>query len=333
MGTLYLVTGAAGHLGNVVVRRLLRQGAGVRALVLPGDPLGGRLPQAAQLCSGDVLDRRSLEPFFEAPPGRELVVIHCAGIVSIASRFQQRVYDVNVEGTRNVVELCMKNAVKKLVYVSSVHAIPELPDGQVIREVEQLDPQKVVGLYAKTKAEATGLVLAAAARGLHACVAHPSGICGPYDYGAGHLTQLFLDYCRGKLTAGVAGGYDFVDVRDVAEGVMACCEKGRDGQCYILSNRYFSIPQVLEIFHTVTGFKRIRTFLPMWFAKMTAPLSEQYYKLKKQTPLYTAYSLYTLTSNARFSHEKADQELGYTVRPLVETVADMASWLAREKRI
>lgn len=333
MTTKYLVTGAAGHLGNTIVGELIARGEQVRALVLPNDSAAKRLPKQVEIVEGDVLDLASLERFFAVAADTRIVVIHCAGIVTVASKYQQIVYDVNVTGTKNIVDLCLQKGAHKLVYISSVHAIPELPKGQVITEIKGFDPNKVIGLYAKTKAAATALVLESVKKGLNASVVHPAGICGPYDYGKGHLTQLVIDYYKGKLAAAVDGGYDFVDVRDVAQGVLACCEQGKPGECYILSNHYYSIPEVLEVFHDVTGKKRIKTFLPMWLAKATAPLGELYYKLRKQPPLYTPYSLHTLTSNGRFSNDKARRELGYHVRPFKLTVADTVRWLACEHRI
>ena len=179
----------------------------------------------------------------------------------------------------------------------------------------------------------TAYALAARARGLDVRVVHPSGICGPYDYGHGHLTQLVQDFCTGRLAAGVDGGYDFVDVRDVAAGILACCERGRPGECYILSGRYCTVRDVLAMLHRITGRRRVRVMLPLWLARAMAPLSEQYYRLLRQPPLYTAYSLYTLSSGARFSHAKAARELGYTTRPFGTTLADTVAWLRRQGRI
>ena len=164
-------------------------------------------------------------------------------------------------------------------------------------------------------------------------VVHPSGILGPGDYGHGHLTQLVTDYLNGRLTACVKGGYDFVDVRDVAAGILAAADKGRKGECYILSNRFYSVRELLDTLHDVTGRKKIKTVLPLWFAKGTAPLAETYYKILRQPPLYTRYSLYTLTGNGRFSHEKADRELGYTTRDMQETLRDTAAFLVAQGRI
>lgn len=335
MSQLYLLTGAAGHLGTALTMQLAEQHKAVRALVLPGETHLSKLSSGpeVEIVYGDVCDIESLEPFFANPENKDLIVIHAAGIVSIASKYVQMVQDVNVSGTKNIVELCKKYQVKRLVYVSSVHAIPEAPQGETIVEVNRFSPDAVSGLYAKTKAQATQLVLDAAAEGLNACVVHPSGIIGPYDYGRGHLTQLLIDYLKGRLTACVNGGYDFVDVRDVASGILACCEKGEAGQCYILSGHYIAVKDLLFKLHELTGKRAIRTVLPRWFAKFTAPMAELYYKILRQPPLYTAYSLYTLAVNAKFSHEKASAALGYQSRPLEQTLLDTANWLKAHGRV
>ena len=318
MNTLYLVTGAYGHLGNVVVRLLAKQGAWVRGLALPGDR-AIPLPDGVEVVRGDLCCPASLHPLFETAAPCRRVVIHAAGIVSIASKYQQRVWDVNVGGTANLLAFCRQYRADKVVYVSSVHAIPEKPAGQVVTETDHFDPDLVEGLYAKT--------------GLPAVVVHPAGIVGPWDFGHGHLNALVADCARGKLLAGVDGGYDFVDVRDVAAGVLAAADKGRVGECYILANRYFTVQEFLERCHLATGCKRIRHTLPLWFAKATAPLSEVYYKLRKAPPLYTRYSLYTLETNAAFSWQKAADELGYRPRPMEETLRDTVRFMKMQGRL
>lgn len=328
MSVWYLVTGANGHLGNAILRVLADRGASVRALVLPGEELTFP-PEDAEVVRGDVLDVPSLERFFDLPADARIRVIHAAGIVTIASHDDPRVRAVNVGGTRNVVEACVRHHAEKLVYVSSVHAIPEEGTGHTIAETRAFSPEKVEGLYARTKAEATRIVLEAADAGLDASVVHPSGIIGPYDPGRNHLTQLVKDFVSGKLKACVKGGYDFVDVRDVAKGVVAACDKGKRGECYILSNRYFSIPELLKTLGELVG-RKVPHALPLWFAKATAPLAELYYKLRHTPPLFTAYSLKTLAGHVFFSHAKADRDLGYTTTDMRTTLADTLAWLKRK---
>lgn len=332
MKRVFLVTGAAGFLGNTIVKKLLAQKETVRAFIMPQDQMT-YTDSSLSIIKGNVLDRKSLEPLFEGLDHCEVIVIHCAGIVSIASKYQQAVYDVNVTGTKNVMELCLQYKVAKVIYVSSVHAIPEKKQHEVMHEVDHFKSDEVTGLYAKTKAEASNYVLEMAKKGLPVSIVHPSGIMGPGNYNHDHLNQLIVDYMNHKLTAIVKGGYDFVDVRDVADGIIACCNLGRSGECYILSNHYFTIKEIVDLLHKITGKRKIKTVLPLWFAKMTAPLAELYYKCLKQKPLYTAYSLYTLTSNASFSHQKATTELGYQPRAIEETLQDAVHWLIKQGRI
>lgn len=332
----YLVTGATGFLGSAVVKRLTQAGQSVRALVLPGDPQAARLPPAVEQVSGGLDRPETLEALFRGA-GEGTCVIHCAGLISIASHTRQgmeRLWKVNVEGTRAVARLSAQRGVSKLVYVSSVHAIPELPDGKEMAEPERFDPALVEGDYAKTKAAATASVLEAAARGLNASVVHPAGIIGPEDSAfTSSITATILSYCKGKLPMGVKGGYNFVDVRDVADGVLACAERGRRGECYILSNRYVSVREVLETLRGLVGGRKVRWYAPLRLAGLIAPLCERQSRRRGRPPFLTPYSVYTLGTNSAFSWEKAAKELGYRPREIAETLSDTAAWLAREGRI
>ena len=334
MKKIYIITGANGFLGNNIVRKLIKDKENeVRALVLPNDNTNSLKDLNCTIYKGDVTKKDSLNSIFETPENVELYVIHCAAIVYIKSKYNPKVYEVNVNGTKNVIEKVLeKNA--KLVYVSSVHAITEKPNNETITEITNFNPEKVEGQYAKTKAEIANYVLEMVKnKNLNACIVHPSGIIGPYDFGNSHLTQLIMDFSNGKLKACVKGGYDFVDVRDVADGIISASYKGKSGECYILSNRYVEIKELLDMISEVRNTKKIKTILPMWFAKLTAPLSEMYYAIRKQPPLYTKYSLYTLKSNANFSNEKAKRELGFKNRDLKETVKDTINWLKENNRI
>ncbi|CCX37930.1 nAD dependent epimerase/dehydratase family protein [Clostridium sp. CAG:1013] len=328
MKNVYIVTGASGFLGSNLVRLLTQDPENqVRALVLPGDPSPGLEGLSCQIYYGDVTQEETLEELFQVPEDVQVFVIHCAAVVSIKSKKDPKLYQVNVEGTKHVVEKTLAVG-GKLIYVNSVHAIPEKPKGQTIREVRWFDPDQVEGQYAKTKAQAAQLVLEAVwHQKLNACIVQPSGMIGPYDYSGSHLTQLFLDLCSGQLRASVKGGYDFVDVRDVAQGILEACSRGRPGESYILSNRRVEIRELLDLISQAARRKKIKVVLPMWLARATAPLSELYYAALHQPPLYTSYSLYTLRANSQFSHHKATLELGYQPRELSETVEDTVSWL------
>ena len=150
-----------------------------------------------------------------------------------------KVRAVNVDGTANIIDQCIKHKVKKLVYISSFGAIPEAPHGEKIKEVDNFEQTEgLVGFYSVTKAEATQLVLNAVKEHpeLDASVIHPTGICGPYDYAFGPVTSMVMQFIKGEMKMGISGTFNSVDVRDLAAGVIAACDKGRRGECYILSN-------------------------------------------------------------------------------------------------
>lgn len=326
---LWIVTGAAGLLGNNLVRELLSRGHRVRACVREGDPPSALAGLDCETVTLDVTDLGSVTSAFSHPRGLEAWVVHCAGIVSIAGRISSRVREVNVGGTRNVLQACRRTGVNRLAYISSVHAIPEPDPPRLITELDRaadFDPDLVVGEYAKTKAEATASVLAA--DDLWRVVVHPSGIIGPNDHADTHLTRLVRDASTGRLTSVVRGCYDFVDVRDVVAGTLAAIEHGRNGRTYILSGHRMSVAELVNGILGALGRRRRPTVLPMWFAKLTAPLAEAFYRIRGTAPLYTSYSLYTLESPCDFSHERASAEFGYHPRPMSETLNDTVTWLA-----
>lgn len=324
MKKLYIITGAAGHLGSTAAGMLKGQNCCVRGLVLPAEKTEDT--ENITYYKGDVTKYDSMRPLFENRNGMQTYVIHTAGIVDIQNEVSPLIYNVNVGGTKNVIRLCKEYGVDRLVYVSSVHAIPETHGETVIKETGYFAPEKVVGGYAKTKAEATEAVIEAAHSGLDAVVVHPSGIIGPYCNSGNHIVQLISDYISGKLPACVKGGYDFVDVRDVAAACISAAQNGVSGSCYILSNRHYEIMDILKMIKSEYGGKMLPV-LPMWMAKAFAPIFELYAKIRHIRPLYTKSSLHTLATNDVFSHDKAEQELNFKPRDIYLTIKDTVNWL------
>lgn len=326
MGSIYVVTGGNGFLGNHIVRKLVLAGRKVRAFVLPDSSVASLNGLDCEIYYGDVTKEETLRAVFEIPKGDELIVIHCAAVVYIKDRPNDKVREVNVLGTRSVVNKCIENHAR-LICINSVHAIPEPEDDREIVEVDHFCAKAVTGIYAKSKAEAAELVIDCCKnKGLNATIIQPSGMIGPMDYSMTHMTKLIISLAKGTLPAIVKGGYDFVDVRDVADGVIAAIDKGKAGECYILSNRYVTIKEISDMVSEKCFTQKKRFVLPISVAKFFAPFCEAYYNLKKETPLYTRYSLYTLQAKSNFSHEKASAELGYKPRSLKETISDMIDW-------
>lgn len=316
----YIITGACGHLAQHVIRILRETDSRIFGFILQNETAAS--DEQVSYYHGDITKPATMDAVFRAAASPDTVLIHTAGIVSISRGDSQAMYDVNVNGTENVINKCLEYGVSRLVYVSSVHAIPEKPKGEVMTETDSFDPNSVIGAYAKTKAAASGLVLAAVQNGLDAVIVHPSGILGSGESQTNHINQFIFDSISGRLPAGVRGGYDFVDVRDVAQGCILAAEQGRAGECYILSGAYHTIGEILDLIRNETGGKAL-VLLPIWLAKIIAPLFEMHAKLIHSRPLFTRYSLYTLESNSLFSHHKASKELGYQPRDIAITIREM----------
>lgn len=332
--TIYLVTGVAGNLGSSVAAKLLMEKKKVRGLVLKGDPAAARVPGEVEICTGDVTDTGSIEAFFKAEQGTELIVIHCAAIVTVSPDFSRKVYDVNVNGTKNILNACIAHNVKKLVYVSSISAIPELPPGKAISEVDHYNPDMVVGFYGKTKAEASQAVMDAVhSKGLNASIVFPTGICGPDDYAFGPVSSFIIDYCAGKMPVGVAGSFNAVDVRDLANAIVACCDKGRKGEGYILGNECVTMQEMFHLLSTLTGTKEVTRILSADVARLLGLLSDLGVKITKKPMRMTSFAVYSLIRNNVFNCSKAERELGYQTRSFTESIRDTITWLADEHKI
>ncbi len=319
---MILVTGAAGHLGNVLVRELLVQGEQVRGLVLPGEDLTPLEGLDVEIFPGNILD---LERMTEAC--REVdVVFHLASLVAITPDMLDLMRRVNVEGTRNVIEAVRRTGVRRLVYTSSIHALQRPPAGVMIDEHLAFDPNNPAGPYDQTKAEASLLVLDAVRQGMDAVIVCPTGVIGPYDFKRSELGEMILAWMKKAPSFTVEGKFDFVDVRDVAMGHILAAESGRCGEVYLLSGEQIEISQMRNLVQKAAGVKTAEFKLPAAIAALLAPLAEVYYHLSHQKPIFTRYSVETLRSNSLISSRKATEELGYQPRPVAATIEDTVAW-------
>jgi len=333
--TLYLVTGATGFLGSTICRQLIERGDKVRAFVLPNDKAMKHIPKEVEIFEGDLCDINSLEKFFTVPNGMKTIVLHIASVVTVDPTYNQKVIDINVNGTKNIIDLCLSHKeCQKLVYCSSTGAIPELPKGKIIKEVNKFDETKVLGCYSQSKALATQAVLDAVKnKGLNACVVHPSGILGPEDFAVGETTSVVIQIINGEMPMGIAGSFNLCDVRDLAKGTILASEKGKAGECYILANEEVSFKDFSRILEKESKCKKMKMFLPLGVANFIASVMEKQAKKKGTRPLMTTFSVYNLARNNAFDSSKAKKELGYTTRSYEETVRDQVAWLKKEGKL
>jgi dihydroflavonol-4-reductase len=326
---MILVTGATGHIGNVLVRMLKTKGEQVRALVLPGEDLRCLDGMEVEIVEGDVTQPSTL---IQAMKGVQNVY-HLAGMISIMPGENNILRHVNVQGTINIIQACVRAGVQRMVYTSSIHAVARVPQGITIDETIPFDPENSCGEYDRSKAEASLAVLDASQQGLDAVIVCPTGVIGPYDYRRSEMGQLILDCVDNKPQFYVDGAYDFVDVRDVAAGMILANENGRKGEAYILSGERITVDKLLTVVQKTAHLRFLKLRIPMTIARFMAKFTPTYYRLSHTKPRFTTYSLQTLESNSVISHAKAQRELGYQPRSLKITLADTVDWFNENKHM
>jgi dihydroflavonol-4-reductase len=327
-GGLCGVTGATGHIGNVLIRRLREQGRRVRAILLPGEettPISGLEVERVE---ADVRDPARL---LKALKGVD-TLFHLAGVISISPGKANLMDKVNVQGTRNVVQAAIESGVRRLVYTSSVHAFVAPREGVSTCETTLIDPLRVIGAYGRSKARATAEVIAGMHRGLDAVIVFPSGVIGPYDFRLSEMGQLIVDFARRRLFAYIDGAYDFVDVRDVAEGLIQAAGRGRAGEGYLLTGSTVSVRELLNTLSELTGNPVPKLRIPYRLARTISYLMPVYYALNRRKPRFTTYSIDVLNSNCRMDCSKAASELDFRRRPIRQTLADSLQWFRENGR-
>jgi dihydroflavonol-4-reductase len=323
---MILVTGAAGHIGNVLVRELLSEDRQVRALILPGEDISSLDGLDIDFKEGNVLDPLSLDQAMEGVD----IVFHLAGVISIMPGHNEWMRKVNVDGTKNVLHAAKKAGVTRLVFTSSIHAFSRNWKGKIDESVP-FDPDNPAGGYDRTKAAASLAVLDAVKDGLDAVIVCPTGVIGPHDYRGSEMGDLLMDWLQKKLHFLVKGAYDFVDVRDIARGHILACDRGQTGEVYILSGWQIKVLELKKLVQDALGQRIVAVTVPMWMAKIGAKIMPLYYRLTKKTPKFTDYSLETLEGNSNVSCGKAKRELGYNPRDLTTTIKDTIRWLVQKK--
>ena len=323
-----LVTGATGHLGCSLVRALCRKGVEVVAYVRKSSRLEALSGLPISYAYGDITDQTALSCALLQCD----VLYHIAGIVDIGVGHACEMERVNVGGAKLAADLCLAQQ-KRMVYMSSVHAIAELPMGQTMREVSSFSPTLVHGSYSKTKAEATAYVYGLTKEGLDAVILHPSGIIGPYEFRISNLGQFIISFARGKLPAYIDGMYNFVDVRDVAEAAINAGEKSLPAQCYLLTGHIVTVKELFDMLSRITGRKAPAFKAPYFLARLAVPFAMLFSSVAKRPPLFTNYALSTLQSNPHFCSEKAKKELGFSPRPIYDTLSDTYLWLTAHHKI
>lgn len=314
------ITGASGHIGNNLVRTLIKRGIHPRVLVHKDQKSIEGL--AVDRFEGDITDKDVVCRFCESAD----VVFHLAAVITLAGRRDLVAEAVNVGGTENVVSACLENKVNRLVHFSSIHALSDFPLDVPVDETRELAIGREFLPYNRSKARGEQVVLDGVKRGLSAVIINPTSVLGPNDFHLSAMGRTVLDLARGRLPALVSAGYDFVDVRDVVDGALVAMERGKVGERYLLSGRRTTFTELAQIIASFTGVPAPTFVSPMWLARMGAPFVSMWSWMTHQEPRYTSVSLKILRGNTNVLHDKAMKELNFNPRPLKQTLAATIEW-------
>jgi len=314
------ITGASGHIGANLCRALTAKGHQIRALInhsfksLDGVPV--------EKIHGNILDKKSLESLV----GGADIVVHLAATISIRGTNERDLLSININGTKNILETIKKLPVKRFIHFSSIHALVQEPFDQVLDETRPLALKDPI-LYNRTKAWSEQMVLDAIKEGIDGLIINPTSVIGPFDFKPSLMGKAIIQICQDKFPGLVAGGYNWVDVRDIADGTLQAIEKGRTGERYLLSGKWLSLPDLVLQISQNWPVRHDHVILPYWLAELGVPFLRLYAALRRTDPLYTHESLDIVKhSHHMISSEKAAKEFGYQPRPIETTVRDTVEW-------
>jgi dihydroflavonol-4-reductase len=250
------------------------------------------------------------------------VVLHLAAVISLEARDEPKMRAINVGGVRVVADACLAADVR-LVHVSSIHAYSarRVPVDESCGPAESDAPA-----YDRSKAAGEVIIRDAIARGLDAVIVNPTAIIGPYDFRPSRMGEVMLDLYHRRMAGLVAGGFDWVDVRDVATTTIAAAARGERGKNYLVPGAWHSVVDLAERIEALTGKRRPRFVSPMWLARGAAPFAVGWARLRRTRPLFTPMSLVALRNHQRVSGERSQRVLGHTARPLDDTLRDTFAW-------
>ena len=316
------ITGASGHIGNNICRHLISEGYVLKVLVR--EPNERSLSELEiQMVMGNLFSSESLDELMHEVD----IVIHVAGKVSIYPKDKEEIFKTNIEGVKNVVDACVKNGVKKLIHFSSVHAHkgfgPEVPiNEQTPYSDNESSP------YDYSKAQGEQIVIKARERNIETVIVNPTAVIGPYDYNPSYSGKLFSDIYTGKLGSIVSGGFDWVDVRDIAVAIGAIIERDIKNEQFILSGNWASIKQLADRVCHAKGKKYRGITSPLRLAYIGLPFINLYSKITGTLPLYTTESLKAIKEGSKdVDHSHAKKMLDYSPRPFNESIDDTVKWL------
>ncbi|PTU30507.1 NAD-dependent epimerase/dehydratase family protein [Stenotrophobium rhamnosiphilum] len=315
------ITGASGYVGLNLAQVLLDAGHQVRAIDRVRSP---SLDPRVSFIEADILNPASIQAALEGVD----VVYHLVAKITLAQE-DPVAWTINVDGVRIVAEAALACKVKRMVHVSSIASFDQNKCNRQLSETLPRSTDAALPVYSRSKYAGEQEFLKVVAKGLDGVICYPTGVYGPTDFGSviSRLNVVFLDSARGKIPAMVAGGFDLVDVRDVAMGLLLASERGRTGENYLLGGHYIEMLDACRVAARYVGRPGPKFSIPMGFIQAIAPMVS---KLSKnggaEDGPFSKAALDAIATSPIVDRSKAERDLGYAPRPLEETMGDLIAF-------
>jgi dihydroflavonol-4-reductase len=323
------VTGASGFIGSNLVHELVARGHRVKALLRPNADERGLAGVKFDRVTGDILDRKLLDREIEGCDW----CFHVAASYQLWMRNYAPMYEVNVEGTRNVIEAAGKVGCRRIIYTSTVGCIglPKNVDGKFTptTETEPVADEQMTSDYKRSKFRAeTVAVNLFRKKGLPVIIVNPSAPVGPGDVKPTPTGQIIVDFLNRKLPAYLETGLNWVHVRDVAVGHILAAEKGSFGERYILGNSdgNWTMQETLAALQEISGVPAPKIKIPYWLAHRVAEANEMISFVTGKPPRAPLAGVNMARYKMWFSPVKAIRDLGLPQTPPKQAFADAVDW-------
>lgn len=317
-----VITGASGLLGGNLAAELATAGHEVAAIRRAGSRVAHLEDLPIEWHDADLGSTAALTRAFRGAA----CVFHCAAQVSVKRAVTPEMTATNVTGTGNVIDAVVAAGVPRLVHTSSVVAVGLSRDGRPCDETAtwNFDTEGLVDAYAITKHRAEQVVRAAGDR-VDAVIVNPTYMLGPRD-ARPSSGRLIIDVVRGRVPGWTPGYNNFVDVRDVARGMIAAWQRGRRGERYILAGHDMTYGEVMRRIAEVAGTRPPRFRVPLAAAWLLGKWGDLIERTGRDAVVNSTQIRYAYTDRFRFKSDKAARELGYRCGPLEPALRDAIAW-------
>ncbi len=323
------VSGASGFIGAHLVRHLLEQGVEVSALVLPGDAAPALAPFDVRQTVGDIASGHGFDDWLEGCDA----LFHLAAIYAIWTPEPAEIHRVNVGGTQRVMRAARAAGIRRVVHTSSIAAVGVRPGRLQANEDTVFDDWEIADDYVRSKFVSELAALAERDDDLEVVVVNPAFPLGPGDLGPTPTGQVVLDMATGRLPVRIDGGLNIVDVRDAAEAHLLAWQRGLSGRRYILAGHDISHADLASLVARAAGRKPPRLKVPTAAMVAAGRISERLAdRVTHRRPMMTEKAVrYTVGRHLWYDGSRARQELGWSPRPLGDTVDAAVAWLLGQR--